>query len=154
MFDKKRVFIVHGHDGSTKTEVARLVELLGLKAIILHEQANNGKTIIEKFEKNAINVGFSIILLTPDDIASSVNNLEKKMFRARQNVILELGYFLSLIGRNRVCVLVKGDIEIPSDYMGVVYVSIDESGGWKFRLASEMKHAGMNVDLNRLSTGI
>ena len=64
--DKSKVFIVHGHDDAAKSEAARFVEKLGFKAIILHEQASLGDTIIEKIEKNS-NVGFAIVLYTPCD---------------------------------------------------------------------------------------
>lgn len=67
ILDNSKVFVVHGRDNELKESVARFVEKLGLNAIILHEQVNGGKTIIEKFE-DAANVGFTIVLLTPDDI--------------------------------------------------------------------------------------
>lgn len=145
-----KVFIVHGHDDNAKISVARFVEKLGLEAIILHEQPNNGKTIIEKFESNARDVDYAIILLTPDDLASPINDPENKKFRARQNVILELGYFSGALGRNNICVLYKNDVEIPSDYLGVIYTELDSSEGWHLKLAKEMKTSGMNIDLNKV----
>jgi predicted nucleotide-binding protein len=146
--DINSVFIVHGHDDTAKVIVARFVEKLGLKAIILHEQPNKGQTIIEKFESNASNVGFAIVLLTPDDIAASKASPEDTMFRARQNVVLELGYFCGVLGRDKVCVLYKDKVEIPSDYLGVIYTSLDSGDGWHLKLAKEMKEAGLDVDLN------
>jgi len=146
--DINSVFIVHGHDETAKINVARFVEKLGLKAIILHEQPNKGQTIIEKFESNAAEVGFAIVLLTPDDIAASKESPDDTMFRARQNVVLELGYFCGVLGRNKVCVLFKGDVEIPSDYLGVIYTPLDSDDGWHLKLAKEMKEAGLNIDLN------
>ena len=145
-----KVFVVHGHDGLSKTEVARTLEKIKLEAIILHEQPNEGKTIIEKFEGNAAQVGFAVILLTPDDIGYPKNKPDTQQARARQNVILELGYFSGILGRSKVCVLYKGAVEIPSDYLGVVYVPMDEAGAWKFNLAKELKQAGLPVDLNDL----
>ena len=147
---KKKVFIVHGHDSLVKTDVARTVEKLGLDAIVLHEQPNEGKTIIEKFERDASQVSFAIALLTPDDIGYPKNKPDEKKLRARQNVILELGYFCGILGRSNVCVLYKGNVEIPSDYLGVVYVQLDEAGAWRFNLAKELKRSGMAVDLNKL----
>lgn len=144
-----KVFIVHGHDDNAKISVARFVEKLGLEAIILHEQPNKGKTIIEKFESNARDVDYAIILLTPDDIAAPINDTENKKFRARQNVILELGYFSGALGRQNVCVLYKNEVEIPSDYLGVVYTELDSSEGWHLKLAKEMKASGLNIDLNK-----
>lgn len=145
-----KVFIVHGHDSLSKTEVARTLEKLGLEAIVLHEQPNEGKTIIEKFERDASQVGFAVILLTPDDIGYPKNKPDSKRARARQNVILELGFFCGALGRSNVCVLFKGNTEIPSDYLGVVYVSMDDGGAWRFNLAKELKQAGITVDLNNL----
>lgn len=145
-----RVFVVHGHDSLAKTEVARALEKLGLEAIILHEQPNEGKTVIEKFERDASQVSFAVVLLTPDDIGYPNNKPGTKKSRARQNVILELGYFCGILGRSNVCVLFKGDIEIPSDYLGVVYVDMDDGGAWRFNLAKELKQSGMSVDLNNL----
>lgn len=143
------VFIVHGHDETTKAKVARFIEKLGLEAIVLHEQPNKGQTIIEKFESNAAKVGFAVVLLTPDDVATSKDTPDETSYRARQNVILELGYFSGVLGRNRVCVLYKNEVEIPSDYLGVIYTPLDDNDGWHLKLAKEMKEAGLNVDLNK-----
>lgn len=143
------VFIVHGHDDEAKNKVARFIEKLGLEAIILHEHANEGKTIIEKFEAHAINAGFAVVLLTPDDVGASKDTEENLNPRARQNVILELGYFCGLLGRNRVCVLFKEGVEMPSDYLGVIYTPLDSSDGWHLKLAKEMKVAGLDIDLNK-----
>jgi hypothetical protein len=144
----RRVFIVHGRDDSAKETVARFLEKLDLQPIILHEQPNKGRTIIEKFETNA-DVDFAVILLTPDDAGYPADQPQQARPRARQNVILELGYFVGRIGRERVCALHKGGIEIPSDFEGVVYVSMDDPQGWRLSLAREIKAAGIEVDLNR-----
>lgn len=146
----RKVFIVHGHDNLAKLDVARTVEKLGLEAIILHEQPNQGRTLIEKFEENASLVGFAIIILTPDDIGYPKDKPDPDNFRARQNVVLELGYFSGLISRRRLSVLYKGKVEIPSDYLGIVYTELDNAGAWKMKLAKEMKLAGLKVDLNSL----
>ena len=53
-----------------KLAVARTLEKLGLDAIILHEQPNLGKTIIEKFSDHA-DVSFAVVLLSPDDMGYS-----------------------------------------------------------------------------------
>lgn len=141
----KNVFIVHGHDEKLKLEVARYIERLQLTAIILAEKANQGRTIIEKFEKHAEAVDFAIILLTPDDFGGAKGTDSKP--RARQNVILELGYFIGKLGRNAVCALHKSGVELPSDILGIVYVSADVD--WRLQLANEMKAAGLDIDLNR-----
>ena len=144
-----KVFIVHGRNNEVKETVARFIEKLNLNPIILHEQPNGGKTIIEKFEDFS-DVGFAIILMTPDDkgyLAEKENTIKD---RARQNVIFEHGYFIGKLGRHRVVALVKGDLELPSDISGVLYLGIDNGGAWKFGLAKEMKNAGYNIDLNKL----
>jgi predicted nucleotide-binding protein len=143
----RRLFVVHGQDEAAKQTVARFLEKLDLKPIILHEQANKGRTLIEKFEINA-EVDFAVVLLTPDDVGYPVGEDGKAKPRARQNVVFELGYFLGYLGRGRVCALYKGDVEIPSDFNGVVYVPMDDAQGWKILLAREIKAAGIDVNLN------
>lgn len=141
----RAAFIVHGHDEGSREAIARFLERLSIKPIILHEQANMGRTLIEKFEQHG-KVGFAIVLLTPDDVGgTSSENLKP---RARQNVILELGYFIGKLGRAGVCALKKGDIEQPSDIVGVAYVDYDNSGAWRQKLAKEIEAAGIEVDWN------
>lgn len=144
--NKSDVFIVHGHNEELKEKVARTLEKLKLNPVILHEQSNEGQTVIEKLEKHS-NVNFAIILLTYDDFGNvkSENNHKK---RARQNVILELGYFIAKIGRENVMPLYEQGVELPSDISGVIYTLIDETENWKFRLVKELKSAGFKVDAN------
>ncbi|MEM7006685.1 MAG: nucleotide-binding protein [Pseudomonadota bacterium] len=143
-----KVFIVHGHDGEARETVARFVEKIGLVAIILHEQANKGRTVIEKVEANS-DVGFAIVLLTPDDVGRSVASDELEP-RARQNVLLELGYFIGQLGREKVCALKKGTLEIPSDFAGVVWENMDDAGGWKQALARELEASGQAINWNQV----
>ncbi len=103
---------------------------------------------MKSLKKNA-DVYFAVVLLTPDDIGYPIGKSEASKSRARQNVVFELGYFISRLGRHRVCALHKGEIEIPSDYHGVIYVPLDEGGAWKFSLARDMKSAGIDIDLNK-----
>jgi nucleic acid-binding protein len=147
--DKSKVFIVHGHDNATKEAAARFIEKIGLEAIILHEQASSGHTIIEKIEENT-NVGFGIVLYTPCDLGASQKQKDQLKARARQNVVFEHGYLIGKIGRENVCALVKGDIETPNDISGVVYIKMDEGDGWKLAVAKEMKKSGYDVDLNKI----
>lgn len=146
--EKKSVFIVHGRDSLAKTEAARFVEKLGFMAVILHEQVSAGKTIIEKIEEHA-NVGFAIVLYTPCD-KGGIAGIEDQKFRARQNVIFEHGYMISKLGRENVCALIKGDIEVPNDINGVVYVSLDDHGAWHYAVAKELRNSGYDVDMNNL----
>ncbi|SOE65328.1 Predicted nucleotide-binding protein containing TIR-like domain-containing protein [Burkholderia sp. OK233] len=143
----RRVFVVHGHDGEARELVARFLKAMDFDPVILHEQANQGGTIIEKFEANS-DVGFAVVLLTPDDVGRSIKEDDLKP-RARQNVLLELGYFIGRLGRTKVCALKRGDVELPSDYVGVVWEKMDDGGGWKLALARELKAAGHEVDLNK-----
>ena len=142
------IFVIHGRDNETKVTIARFLEHLYLKPIILHEQPNQGRTIIEKFEQHA-QVGFAIALLTPDDVGAHQEDARNLKPRARQNVIFEFGYFIGRLGRNRVCALTKGDVEIPSDYNGVVYIPLDDAGGWRMGLVKELQSARIDVDANR-----
>lgn len=148
-FNNTDIFIVHGHDEESKQFVARVIEKLGLNAIILHEQVNKGRTIIKKFEDYS-NVGFAVVILTPDDLCSSKKEKDNLLPRPRQNVIFELGFFLGKLGTERVCALKKGELELPSDYQGVLWIDMDLSGVWTFKLAKELKAVGYTVDLTKL----
>ncbi len=141
------VFVVHGRDGEAKELVARFLTKLGLNPIILHEQPNAGRTVIEKFERHSA-VGFAVVLLTPDDVGGLAEDPETLLPRARQNVVLELGYFMGRLGRSRVCALAKESVEFPSDVAGVIYVPLDVGGAWKMALVKELKASGFEVDAN------
>ena len=140
------VFIVHGRNEATKQTVARFLEKLRVTPIILHEHADKGRTIIQKFEDHS-SVGFAVVLLTPDDEGRLQGDTEFKL-RSRQNVVLELGYFIGKLGRARVCALKMDDVEEPSDLHGVLYIPFDAKGAWKLLLARELKAAEIDVDLN------
>jgi predicted nucleotide-binding protein len=144
----KKVFVVHGHDEGAKEAVARFISKLGLQLIILNEQPSSGKTIIEKFEDSAEEVGFAVVLLTPDDWGYPNDKPEEIKPRARQNVVLELGYFLAKLGRSRVCALYKGNVELPSDYDGVIYLKMDSH--WQIDLAKEIRQVIKDIDLNKV----
>ena len=152
IIEDNKIFIVHGHDEGLKQTVARFLEKLEIEVIILHEQPNSGRTIIEKFEVFS-DVGFAVILMTPDDVGAPASKRNKLQSRARQNVILELGYFVGKLGRQGVCPLYKSGVEIPSDYQGVIYTEIDDTGAWKTKLAQELVQAGFSIDLTALLQG-
>ena len=146
----KKVFIVHGHDNEAKQETARVLEKIGLNAIILHEQPDVGKTIIEKIEAYT-DVSFAVVLYTECDLGRAKNaTVNDERYRARQNVVFEHGYLIGKLGRDKVCALVKGNVETPGDITGVVYTKMDDSGAWKLQLVRNMKATGMDVDANRL----
>lgn len=141
--DNSQVFIVHGHDELTKLDMASFITSLGLEPIILHMQASAGMTIIEKIEAYS-NVGFAVVLYTPCDIGTKKGDLNFNS-RARQNVVFEHGYLIAKLGRPKVTALVKGNVEIPNDISGVIYVELDDKGIWQSELIKELKGAGYNV---------
>lgn len=145
---KNKIFIVHGHNHHLKESLARYIEKLNLLPIILHEQANKNKTIIEKFQEHAT-VDAAVVLLTKDDMGYGVSKGEaSKQHRARQNVIFEMGYFLGRLGREKVITIYEPGVEIPSDYAGILYIEYDPNEAWKYRIAKELKSIGIPVDFN------
>lgn len=147
--DPKSVFLVHGRD-HRRHEVETVLRKLGLDVVILADQPSAGMTIIEKLEAHA-DCAFAVVLLTGDDVGglNAPPNPELRR-RARQNVILELGYFIGRLGRKNVCTLYEAGVELPSDYVGVGFVLLDEHEGWKQKLAKELKAAGFKIDMNLL----
>ncbi|MBI1744345.1 nucleotide-binding protein [Candidatus Acetothermia bacterium] len=145
----RKVFIVHGHDVALRESVARFLEKLELESVILGEQPEQGQTVIEKFEKHA-DVTYAVVLLTPDDMGYvATASSESAQPRARQNVVLELGYFMAQLGRENIALLQASQLELPSNLSGVLNVST-ESEDWKLRLAKELKSVGFDIDLNKI----
>lgn len=136
-----RVFVVHGRDDSRKDAVSALLSSLGLQPVILHEQPNMGRHLLTKFIDEADLVTFAVIIMSADDVGGL--NPESTRPRARQNVILELGYFISHLGQARVCALVDPELETPSDFDGIAYVPIDERGQWRTLLTRELHASGL-----------
>lgn len=145
-FANNKVFVVHGHDGELKEKVARRLEQQGIEAIILSEQANRGKTIIEKLEAYS-DVHVAIALFTQDDLGASKEEKENEKYRARQNVVFEAGYFMGYLGRENTIIIVDENIEIPGDLSGMVYTTKDN---WEFEMLKELNAAGMKIDMNKL----
>jgi hypothetical protein len=145
--NKRKVFIVHGRDDLAKLEVSRFIEKLGLDAIILHEQASSGMTIIEKIEHYSNDADFALVLYTECDEGRGVHERpQNPKFRARQNVVFEHGFLISKLGRENVCSLVKGDVETPNDLSGVVHVPMDGPGAWKMGVARELQACGYKIN--------
>jgi predicted nucleotide-binding protein len=140
---RRKIFIVHGHDEGPREAVARFLERLHFEAVILHERANKGRTIIAKFQQEAADVGYAVVLMTPDDHGGKIGEHGKP--RSRQNVVFELGFFIGALGPEKVAALVKGNVERPSDFDGVVYISVDDSG-WRLKLGKELEAAGFTID--------
>ena len=139
-----KVFIVHGHDDALKLEVARLLEQQGIDPIILHEQTNQGRVLLDKLEQEISRASFAVVLYTKDDMVSS---LDGSVWRARQNVVFEHGYLIASLGRDKVCAIKDEDVEMMSDISGVTYIS--RSDPWQIKLLNELKGAGFSVDLNK-----
>ena len=145
--DRQQIFIVHGHDNTTKLAVNEFIVEIGLRPIILHLEANNGMTIIEKIEHFADQVGYGIVLYTPCDIGTTKGCLVYER-RARQNVVFEHGYLIGKIGRKKVAALVKGVIETPNDISGLVYIDYDPENKWKDKIVTELNNAGYSIKYN------
>ena len=148
-----RVFIVHRHDNELKTDLEVFLKNVGLDPIVLHREADQGATLLEKFERHS-DVGYAFILLTPDEVACTVDQLslaesERAMEkRARPNVIFEFGFFVGRLGRSRVCCLYKGDVTLPSDLNGLVYKKVTDSvEGQGFSLIKELRAAGYAINV-------
>jgi CheY-like chemotaxis protein len=132
-------FIVHGHDSTSLLELKNYIQntLKWREPIVLREQPNWGKTVIEKLEVFSDRADCVFVLLTPDDVVVGSGGDEAKR-RSRQNVIFELGVFYGALGRKsgRIVVLYRGPVELPSDIAGVVWIDISngiESAGEQIR---------------------
>lgn len=147
--DLSKVFLVHGHDGEMREAVARFIsEKLALEPVILHEKPNKGRTIITKFQEEASGVGFAVVLMAPDDVGKGPTDADLKP-RARQNVVFELGFFIGALGPDKVAAIIRGDVERPSDFDGVVYISF-ENEDWRVKLGQELQAAGYEINWNKV----
>jgi hypothetical protein len=136
------VFVIHGHDDYLKTEVQLLLNKAGVRNIVLHEVADKGRTLIEKLIEEGKNSNYAIALLSPDDLLNDGNK------RARQNVILEVGFFMGFLGKERMRMLIKENVEIPSDLNGILYEKYDNAGAWKLKILKELQATGIFIDFN------
>lgn len=145
-----KVFIVYGHDIDAREQLELLLRRMKLEPVILQNLPIAGDTVIEKLESN-LDVRYACVMLTPDDMGHPVDVPRDKKYRARQNVILELGMFLVRLGRKRVAILYKGDMELPSDISGLIYIKfkkrVDEV---KERLGAELQEAGFPINIKDL----
>jgi predicted nucleotide-binding protein len=120
------VFIVHGHDHAALYRLKDWLRDVGADPIVLIDRPSQGMTIIEKFEKHGGKADFAIALLTPDD-KQAADLPPGERYRSRQNVIFEIGWFMARLGRRKVILLHKGEVELPSDVLGVIYYSFRDS---------------------------
>jgi predicted nucleotide-binding protein len=124
------VFLVHGKSHGTLNAVKNYIQNnLGFSepTVLLHK-SNEGRTIIENFEYYASDADVVMVILTPDDLGRTAGTATTEQARARQNVILELGYFLAAVGRKYGKVLLLNDAvqDIPSDISGLIYIDISQ----------------------------
>lgn len=139
--NNKNIFIVHGHDNCMRRNVCDFLKKNGYNPIVLQNEANLGATIIEKIEAWASEVCYGIVLYSPDDVGKDKNK-ENLKFRGRQNVVFEHGYLMAKLGRDRVCYLIKEDIETPGDIDGLVYTTYSKSCMWRAKILQELKKVG------------
>ncbi|MEM1186623.1 MAG: nucleotide-binding protein [Planctomycetota bacterium] len=138
-----RVFVVHGRDEGARTTVVNYLKELALDPVVLHEQPNMGQHVLTKFIREADLVTYAVVLLTGDDIGGL--DADSLAPRARQNVILELGFFISHLGPDKVCALKQPGVEAPSDFDGVVYIDISDEDRWRSNLRRELVAAKLPV---------
>ncbi len=149
----RKVFVVYGHDGPARTEVEAMLRRWDLEPLILDQLPSGGQTIIEKLESTRKDAVFAVVIATPDDEGFERGHEDKKLFRSRQNVVLELGMMLAVLGRPKVAILLKSDLKMekPSDIQGLIYIPFKESvNEAKLTLAQEMHSQGIKIDLSKV----
>jgi predicted nucleotide-binding protein len=142
------VFILHGRDPA-RDELAAFLLRLGLRPIILEQQDHAGRTILEQLEVHIHRADYAVALLTGDDEGHLASKPEQKKPRARQNVVLEIGLCLGVLGRQRMAVLYREGVELPSDLHGLLYIPFSTITDVRLQLVQAMKHAGLDVDANK-----
>jgi predicted nucleotide-binding protein len=144
-----RVFVVHGRNDAAKNSVVLFLTRLGLRPVVLHEEPNEGRSLLAKFQAEAASSAFAVVLMTPDDHGCLIDS-QSPAPRARQNVVFELGFFIGSLGPGKVCVLVDATVEGPSDFHGVAYVPFGTMTPWQQGLARELSAAGLPIDAHAL----
>ncbi len=150
----RKVFVVYGHDETARNHLEAMLRRWGLEPLIFDQLPSEGQTIIEKLEKYTADVRFAVVLATPDDEGNRAGREDEKAYRARQNVVLELGMLLSRLGRSRVAILLKqqANMERPSDIQGLIYIpfkdDLQKEAGTI--LAKEMAAQGYHIDIVKL----
>ena len=154
--ERERIFVVHGHDKEARVELQLALHELGLDPFVLANTSGGGLTIIEALEKeigpDANRIRFGIVLLTPDDIGySKIDGPEKSSPRARQNVVLEMGMLISAIGRQNVAILKRGNLEVPSDANGILYIPFHSNVKETIStLCDRLIQAGFQLETNKV----
>lgn len=141
---KPTVFIIHGHDEEMKRSVQLFLNRGEIQDVVLHEQPDKNRTVIEKLIDEGSAADYVIALLSPDDVQ------EDGSMRARQNVILEIGYFIGKLGRERVRLLRREGTVIPSDLHGILYENYDKDGAWRIKILKEIQASGININIDKI----
>lgn len=153
--NSRKVFVVYGHDMDARTQLEAMLRRWDLEPILLDQLTTEGDTLIEKLERSMNEAVFAVVLVTPDDEGHPKGRPDEKKFRARQNVVLELGMMLRGLGRKKVAILLPqldvGVMEKPSDIDGLIYIPYtDNVDDGKVQLAKELNKQGLSIDLNAL----
>lgn len=154
---KGKVFVVHGHDQTSREQLELILHKLGLDPFVLQNTGGGGLTIIEALEQEigpeTAEVKFGIVLLTPDDLGyAKTDGVENAQPRARQNVVLEMGMLLSSVGRANVAILKKGHVDVPSDAQGILYLGFNDHVKEVVpRLVDRLRHAGFVLDASNIT---
>lgn len=148
--ENRNVFVVHGRDHAIRDEVQRVLHSLSIPTIVLEKEGDAGQTVVEKFEREAARCEYAVIICSPDDEghlrpkSRKASDQEEMKPRARQNVVLELGYFLARLGRANVFLLHTGSLDMPSDLAGVIYQPGNTN--WQHKLVRELRDAGFVIN--------
>ena len=151
----RKVFVVYGHDSAARTQLEAILRRWNLEPILLDQLTNEGATLIEKLERAMDEAVFAVVLVTPDDEGHPKGRPDEKKYRARQNVVLELGMMLRGLGRQQVAILLptlkEGVMERPSDIDGLMYIPYKDSvEDARVQLAKELNSQGLSINLNAL----
>lgn len=142
------VFVVYGHDEEMRSKVTKYIKRLGIKSLDLMEYSPCGiRTIFDALNSCANFVECAVVLLSADDMVFNDKH-EFLSYRARQNVIFEMGFFAGVLGKDKVIVLYKPnkDFEFPSDINGIYYTAYKEDNKWKSELRATLKRIGFELD--------
>jgi predicted nucleotide-binding protein len=152
---RNQIFVVHGHDHAAREQLELILHKLGLEPFVLANTSGGGLTIIEALEARIGHGGqhaCGIVLLTPDDLGyAQVEGAEALRPRARQNVVLEMGMLMAAVGRRNTIILKKGNLEVPSDAGGLLYLNFQHHvKEVAARLADRLQDAGFDIDARRV----
>ena len=131
---------------------------MGVHPIVLKDLEEAEESLLSRFFRVGGEARYAVVIVSPDDRGASRVQFDDAMigekalkFRARQNVILELGFFYGKLGFQDVYVLMSEprekwpDFELPSDLGGAVFKRMDAAGKWKPLLKGAMNKRGFRL---------